>query len=139
MSRTWISQFRVKLKALFPRRRRSGNATRTLESSRESWTLASFETIWHDLRYGARMLAKNPGFAAVAILTLALGIGANTAMFAVTDAALLTPLPYPNPGQLIFLRELYAGTGSMSLSMPDFQDLAAKIIPVTEIDQDYLI
>ena len=79
-----------------------------------------------DLRYTLRSLSKSPSFTAVAILTLALGIGASTAVFSVLDAVLLRPLPYPNQERIVELRELDEKGHGMSFAEPNFNDLAAR-------------
>ena len=79
-------------------------------------------TLWQDLRYGARMLLKNPGVTAIAVITLALGIGANTAIFSVVDTVALRPLPYKNPDRLVSLWENVPERGQSRVAPANFFD-----------------
>ncbi|HVX67650.1 MAG TPA: ABC transporter permease [Bryobacteraceae bacterium] len=85
-------------------RRQFGNVTRAAERSRESWGWTFLDTVAQDLRYGWRSLAANPGFTATAVLSLALGIGANTAIFGIVNALMLRTLPVPEPGSLMVVK-----------------------------------
>jgi predicted permease len=108
-----------------------GGVEQTKENYRERRGLPVLETLWQDVRYGLRMLWKNPGFTATAILTLALGIGGNTAVFSVMNSVLLQNLPLPHPEQLMYLRlpneqpsgASNTGDGDTSFSDPVFEQL----------------
>ena len=95
--------------ARYAARRAFGNSTLVAEDVRESWSVAWLEHFFRDLRCGARALRKSPGFAAVAVLTLALGIGANTAIFSAIDALMLRPLPFTDADQLVRIYSIQRG------------------------------
>src|SRR2546430_13856275 len=91
------------------------------------------QTLFSDIRYAFRMIAKQPGFAALAVLAFALGVGANTAIFSVVNAVLLRPLPYPHSERLINIRESTPTLPSGSVSYPNFLDWRASQHSFTDL------
>ncbi|HKD91685.1 MAG TPA: ABC transporter permease [Terriglobales bacterium] len=102
--------------------RRFGNQRSLREESRDWWGFPSVESFIQDLRFGARLLARSPGFTLVAVLTLALGIGANTAVFSVVNSVLLRPFSYPHYERLVNVWRTHDQNWIGSLSIPDFRD-----------------
>jgi predicted permease len=103
-------------------KREFGSVDLTKEECRDERGTRWIEDLWLDIRFGLRMLRKNPGFTAIAILTLALGIGANTAIFTVVNGVLLNPLPYPDPDQLVTLDQSKPNFARGAISYPNFRD-----------------
>src|SRR5215472_17637027 len=112
--------------AKYAARRRFGNLTLTREESREIWGWYALQTLAQDIRFALRQFRQNRGFATVAVLTLALGIGANTAIFSVVYSVLLRPLPFQNPDRLVNLFETEASPGDYPLSGADYLDWQAQ-------------
>jgi hypothetical protein len=103
-------------------RRSFGGLEQTKEAYRDRRGLPIVDSLARDVRYGLRMLRRHPGFTVVAVLTMALGIGANTAIFSVVNAVLLHSFPYKDPNKLVLLAEKRREMSLLALSYPDFVD-----------------
>src|SRR5262245_44025692 len=103
-----------------------GGVEQAKERSRDARGVRWIEELWQDLRYGARMLMKNPGFTLIAVITLALGIGANTAIFSIVNGVLFESLPYPDADRLVVVTEETQGAPGLSVAYPDYLDWKAQ-------------
>src|ERR1700689_3969444 len=105
-----------------------GAAQAIREGHHAEHSLPFFENLLFDLRYAVRMLLRSPGFSFIAIATMALGVGATTAIYSVIDATLLHPLPYPNPAELVRIEDDLPGIGAqdVGISVPEWRDLQSS-------------
>ena len=106
--------------------RKFGNVTRVLEETRAVWSCLWLEQMLQDFLFGARMLRRNGSFTAAAVLTIALGIGLNTAVFSVVNAVLIRPLPYPHPERLVWITDYYPVLKAEVVPGVDFLDWRAQ-------------
>src|SRR5579864_3564973 len=118
-------------------RRDFGNPLLLQEQSHEAWGLAWLDRLRQDLRYGLRVLRKNPGYTLVAMLALGLGIGVNTALFSVVYGVLLKPLPYANGGQLVVLRQAFtkADRNNVGFSVKEINDYRAQSRSLSQMEE----
>ena len=124
--------------AAYAARRQFGNVTGVKEKSMRLWRWTTVEAVWQDLRYGARSLRKNLGFTSVAVLTLALGIGAPTAIFSVIDSVMLQPLPFRNADQLVSILTTEQGRvtgGPSALDVRDYAQASRSFQSLVAYDQ----
>src|SRR5579864_1150078 len=117
--------------------RKFGNIGQVKENTRDVWSVVWLEQLGKDLRFSVRMLRKNPSFTAIAILTLALGIGANAAIFSLVRGVLLRPLVNRDENRLIYIRQSASGLNvdNINFSVPEIQDLRASVKSVSEFGE----
>jgi predicted permease len=122
LTERYVRQGMAEAEAARAARRQFGNVTLLKEDHREMRGIRLIDTLSQDLRFGARMLVKSPGFTFVAALTLALGIGASTAIFSVVEGVILSPLAYRDPDRLVMVWQRNPEGHRISLSLPDFEE-----------------